>query len=46
MKEIKKVFLYINQHRKKMYIAIILLTCSVALGITSYTGQTGGNIKK
>ncbi len=36
MQEIKKVFSYAHQHRKKMYIAIMLLTCSVALGITSY----------
>ena len=36
MEEIKKVFSYAHQHRKKMYIAIILLTCSVALGIVSY----------
>ncbi len=36
MKEIKKVFSYAHQHKKKMYSAIALLTCSVALGIVSY----------
>ena len=36
MEEIKKVFSYAHQYRKKMYIAIVLLTCSEALGIVSY----------
>ena len=36
MEEIKKVFSYAHKYRKKMYTAIILLTFSEALGITSY----------
>lgn len=36
MEEIKRVFSYAQQYRKKMYTAIILLVCSVGLGIVSY----------
>ena len=36
MEEIKKVFSYAHQYRRKMSTAIILLTCSAALGIVSY----------
>lgn len=36
MEEIKRVFSYAQQHRKKMYIAIVLIICSVALGVFSY----------